>query len=56
MINCDLSFEYSDVFATIEGDVDSVKNPLSGKIECGKNTEIILENSKYCFDGEIILK
>ncbi len=56
MINCDLSFEYSDVNAIIDGDVLSIKNPLKGRIQCGKNTEIILENSKYIFEGEIINK
>lgn len=56
MVNCDLSFEYSDVTADIKGDVDSIKNPLKGYIECGKNTKIILENSKYNFDGQIIFK
>ena len=55
MINCDLSFEYSDVEATIDGDVDSIKNPKRGHIECGKNTKLIFEDSKYDFDGDIKL-
>lgn len=56
MINCDLSFEYSEVNAKINGNVDSIKNPLKGYIECGSKTQIILENSKYDFKGEIVLK
>lgn len=52
LINCvmedaDLSFEYSDVEATIKGSIDSVKNPKSGYIKADKIKEIILENSIY---------
>lgn len=47
MINCDLSFEYSDVEATIEGCVDSIKNPLSGHIICQEGTKVILEDCIY---------
>ena len=43
MINCDLSFEYSDVEAEIIGSIDSVKNPYSGKIEADDIKEIILD-------------
>lgn len=32
MEGCDLSFEYSDVEATVRGPIDSVKNPRSGRI------------------------
>lgn len=47
MVNCNLSFEYSDVKAKINGNIDSIKNPLSGEIICDKVNEIILNNSKY---------
>ena len=33
MENCDLSFERSDVKATVKGSIDSVKNPVSGSVE-----------------------
>lgn len=47
LINCtmektDLSFEYSDVNATIIGSIDSVKNPLSGSIEADQIDDIII--------------
>lgn len=53
--DADLAFEYSDVQATIIGDVASVKNPLSGSIHIsGKYGEIILdENLKAPGDCEI---
>ncbi len=44
---CDLAFEYSSVEAEISGYIDSVKNPLSGKITAGSIGEIILENSVF---------
>lgn len=45
MIDTDLSFEYSEVDATIKGHIDSIKNPKSGKIIVGSVGEIIKENS-----------
>lgn len=50
LINCtmektDLSFEYSDVEATINGTIDSVKNPKSGFIKAQKIKKIVLEDS-----------
>ncbi len=56
MINCDLSFEYSDVNATLIGEVDSIKNPISGKIVYEEVDKIILEDSKYPLNCEIIKK
>ena len=44
LINTTLSFEYSDVDAKIEGHIDSVKNPSSGKIEAGSIGELIMED------------
>jgi hypothetical protein len=43
MIDCDLSFEYSSVQATIHGSIDSVKNPDSGCIEADSIGEIICD-------------
>ncbi|MCM1194770.1 MAG: DUF3737 family protein [Corallococcus sp.] len=45
MTDCDLSFEYSDVDADINGKIDSVKNPRSGKITADEIGEIITEDS-----------
>ena len=47
LINCtmeatDLSFEYSDVEATISGHVDSIKNPKSGTITVDSVGEILM--------------
>jgi len=61
LVNCtmedtDLSFEYSDVEATIKGKVLSVKNPRSGKITADDIGEIILENSVIKNKCEIIKK
>lgn len=43
MENCDLSFERSSVNAKICSKIDSVKNPLSGKIYAEEIGEIIME-------------
>ncbi len=45
MEGTDLAFEYSSVNAKIIGDIDSVKNPLSGRIVAEHIGEIIKENS-----------
>jgi len=48
MIDCDLSFERSDVTASINGNITSVKNPMSGRIEADNIDEIIMDKySKY---------
>lgn len=41
MVKCDLSFERSSVHARVLSHIDSVKNPLSGKIEAISIGEII---------------
>ena len=41
MIDCDLSFEKSDVHATILSSIDSIKNPSSGLIQCPLVGQII---------------
>lgn len=50
---CDLAFEYSDVEATVRGDIVSVKNPRSGRVCAGSIGQIILENSVIETDCEI---
>ncbi len=46
LINTTLAFEYSDTDAKIEGHIDSVKNPSSGKIEAGSIGELIMEEER----------
>lgn len=43
LVNTTLAFEYSDVDAEIDGGVDSVKNPSSGRIVADSFGEIIME-------------
>ena len=45
MENCDLAFERSTVHAEIKGKIDSIKNPLSGKIGADCIGDIIIEES-----------
>lgn len=52
----DLSFEYSQVQATVTGHIDSVKNPLSGYVLADSIGEIILENSVMETDCEIKIR
>ena len=53
----DLAFEYSTVNADIVGKIDSIKNPISGKIVAGEIGEIIIdENLVDKSKTEIILK
>lgn len=56
MEDCDLSFEYSDVFADIKGSVTSVKNPKSGKIVADGYGEIIIGNAVYPVTAEILTR
>lgn len=53
MIDTDLAFEYSEVNATIVGNILSVKNPTEGYIRANLIDEIILENSKYPLNCKI---
>lgn len=54
MEQTDLAFEYSSVIANVIGEILSVKNPKSGKIIADKIGEIILEDSVYENNCEII--
>ena len=56
MTGCDLSFEYSDVEATIIGHVDSVKNPKSGTITLDSVGEIIKEHPVIECTGKVIIR
>ena len=50
MEGCDLSFENSEVTATVNGHIDSVKNPVTGSITADSIGEIIIDEFKW--DGE----
>lgn len=56
MEGCDLSFEYSEVNADIIGNVDSIKNPKSGKIICDSVGEIIREEAVIPCNGEVEIR
>lgn len=52
--DCDLAFEYSDVEATIRGDIISVKNPESGKIYADEIGELIVtKDSRRPVEAEL---
>ena len=53
MIGCDLSFENSEVTATVRGSIDSVKNPHHGSIHADAIGEIILDEYKWPGDCQI---
>ena len=46
MTGCDLSFEKSEVDATVIGGIDSVKNPESGRITASSVGEVISEDGR----------
>ncbi len=56
MEDCDLAFEYSEVQATIDGHVDSIKNPLSGEITVDSVGEVILGDTVMECTGKVIVK
>ena len=61
LINCtmegtDLSFEYSDVEATVRGHIDSVKNPKSGTVTADSVGEIIMGDAVMECTGKVILR
>ena len=48
MTNADLSFEKSDVVATLNAPIVSIKNPLAGKITVPAADEVILDSPTEC--------
>lgn len=56
MIDTDLSFEYSDVEASIIGHIVSVKNPKSGRIIADSVGEIIREDAVIQCTGKVLLR
>ncbi len=55
MEDCDLAFEYSSVNAKVKGRIESIKNPLSGRIEVDAVGEIIRDGSVKECKGEIFV-
>lgn len=56
MADADLSFEYSDVEATITGHIDSVKNPRSGTVTADSVGEIIFEDATMDCTGKVVIR
>ena len=56
MEGTDLAFEYSDVEATINGHVDSVKNPRSGHITADSVGEVIMGDAVMECTGEVHIR
>lgn len=52
---CDLSFERSEVNATVKGHIDSVKNPIAGSITADSIGEVILEE-EIVTPGRCVIK
>jgi hypothetical protein len=48
MVDCDLAFEGSDVHATICGQVDSIRDPKSGRIVVGSVGEVVHDTLGGC--------
>lgn len=53
---CDLSFEYSDVDATVTGNILSVKNPKRGKIVADSVGEVINSDYNQICKGKVIIR
>ena len=56
MEGTDLSFEYSDVEATVKGHIHSVKNPRSGSITADSVGEVIMEGAVMECTGKVIIR
>ena len=56
MEGCDLSFENSEVTATVDGHIDSVKNPVSGAITADSIGEIIIDEFKWAGECPITIR
>ena len=56
MEGTDLSFEYSDVEATVKGHIDSVKNPRSGSVTADSVGEVIMGDAVMECTGKVIIR
>lgn len=55
LLNTDLAFEYSTVDAEINSRIDSVKNPVSGRIQAKQIGEVIFDNQDVVRDKTEII-
>lgn len=57
LLNTNLAFEYSTVEATVDSNIESIKNPYSGKIVAKSVGEVIFDNSEMKAENtEIIME
>lgn len=57
LLNTNLAFEYSTVEATVHSNIESIKNPYSGKIVAKNIGEVIFDNSEMKAENtEIIME
>lgn len=56
MIDCDLAFENSSVTASINGNITSIKNPLSGRISADSIDDIITDQLSSNNSCKIVIK
>ena len=56
MEGCDLSFEYSEVDATVNGHIDSVKNVKRGRVVADSVGEIVSSDAVMECTGEVIIR
>ena len=56
MEGCDLSFENSEVVASVNGHIDSVKNPVKGSVTADSIGEIIIDEYKWAGDCPITVR
>ena len=56
MEGTDLAFEYSDVEATVNGHILSVKNPRSGTVVADSVGEVILDSDVMAIEGKVIIR
>ena len=56
MVGTDLAFEYSDVEATVNGHILSVKNPRSGTVVADSVGEIIMDSDVMEISGTVRIR
>jgi hypothetical protein len=56
LLNTNLAFEYSTVDATVDSNIESIKNPISGKIQAKSIGEVIFDNPEMKVENtEIVI-
>lgn len=56
LLNTNLAFEYSTVDATIDSNIESIKNPYSGRIKAKSIGEVIFDNPEMKAENTEIIK